>query len=61
MDWITNNLDQIFNIITAVVAAAAAIAAAVPQGEQASGVIANIRKVIDVLALNVGNAKNQSN
>jgi len=43
------------------VAAAAAIAAAVPQGEQASGVIANIRKVIDVLALNVGNAKNQSN
>ena len=41
-----------------VVAVAAAVAAIVPNGSKASGVIASARRVLDLLALNVGNAQN---
>lgn len=58
MDWIIENVGTLLDIATKVVAVAAAVAAAVPNGSSASGVIASIRKVIDILALNVGNAQN---
>ena len=58
MDWIIENVGTLLDIATKVVAVAAAVAAAVPNGSSASGVIASIRKVIDMLALNVGNAQN---
>lgn len=59
MDWINNNLEHIFNIVTAIIAAAAAVTAAIPQAKEANSVIAKIRKLVDLMALNVGHAKNQ--
>ena len=58
MDWIIENVGTLLDIATKVVAVAAAVAAAVPNGSSASGVIASIRKVIEMLALNGGNAQN---
>jgi len=58
MDWLITNLGSLLDVATKVVAVAAAIAALVPSGGNAVGVIASVRKVIDVLALNIGNAKN---
>mgnify|MGYP003627905250 FL=1 len=58
MEWIISNAANLLDIVMKVVAVAAAIAAVAPNGEKASGVIASARKVLDLLALNVGNAKN---
>ena len=58
MDWITQNYDVVMDVVTTVIAAAAEIAAIVPAGANAGKIIATIRKVVDLLALNVGNAKN---
>tara|TARA_E500000305_G_scaffold38495_1_gene29524 strand:- start:9272 stop:9454 length:183 start_codon:yes stop_codon:yes gene_type:complete len=58
MEWIAQNVSGIFNVLTTVVSVAAAVAALFPKASAASGVIAQIRKVVDVLALNLGNAKN---
>ena len=41
-----------------IISGAAVITAMFPQTKKASGVLATIRKVLDVLALNVGNARN---
>tara|TARA_Y100000361_G_C11160908_1_gene347262 strand:- start:5229 stop:5417 length:189 start_codon:yes stop_codon:yes gene_type:complete len=60
MEWFAQNLTGIFNVVTTVVSVAAAVAALLPQASGASTVIAQIRKVVDVLALNFGNAKNAS-
>ncbi|EEE42845.1 hypothetical protein [Roseibium alexandrii] len=56
MTWIVSNLDNIFIAVTAVIAAASAIAALTPTPKD-DAVVAKVRKVVDVLALNVGNAK----
>jgi hypothetical protein len=45
-----------FNVITAVVALASAIAAATPTPKEGS-IVAKIYKVIDFLAMNIGKAK----
>jgi hypothetical protein len=58
MDWLTSNLEGLFSLATTIVGVAAAVAALFPKAEAASGAIASIRKVIDLLALNFGNAKN---
>ncbi len=55
-DFIITNLDTIFIVITSVVSAASAIAALTPS-DLDDGIVAKIRKIVDVLALNVGNAK----
>jgi hypothetical protein len=60
MDWIAENVGSILDIVAKVIAVAAAIAVVVPNGEGASGVIAAVRKVVDLLALNFGNAKNET-
>lgn len=59
MEWVVTNLSEILDIATKIVAVAAAVAAIVPQGSSASGVIATVRRLVDVLALNVGNARNE--
>lgn len=59
MQWIMENIQGLLTVVTTVISVAAAVAALFPQAEGASGVIAQIRKVVDVLALNFGNAKNQ--
>tara|TARA_Y100000310_G_scaffold306830_1_gene348350 strand:- start:3625 stop:3792 length:168 start_codon:yes stop_codon:yes gene_type:complete len=53
------NIGVVVDIVSKIVAVAAAIAAIAPKGEVAAGFISKIRQVIDILALNVGNAKNK--
>jgi hypothetical protein len=56
IEYITENKDQLFGVVTAVIAAASAIAALTPTPKD-DGFIKKIYKVIDFLALNVFNAK----
>ncbi len=56
IEYITENKEQLFGIITAVIAAASAIAALTPTPKD-DGLVKKIYKVIDFLALNVFNAK----
>ena len=58
MDLLTGNIEGLFNLATTIVGVAAAVAALFPKSDAATGVIATIRKIIDLLALNFGNAKN---
>jgi len=55
-DFIMTDINTIFIIITSIVSTASAIAALTPTTID-DGIIAKVRKVVDVLALNVGNAK----
>ncbi len=59
MDWILENKLNLFNIATAVVALAAALAAISPSPKD-DGVVAKLRKVLDILAFNVGFAQNKT-
>jgi hypothetical protein len=56
LDFIITNIDTIFIIITSIVSAASAIAALTPTTVD-DGIVAKIRRIVDVLALNIGNAK----
>tara|TARA_B100001093_G_scaffold511742_1_gene580272 strand:+ start:304 stop:480 length:177 start_codon:yes stop_codon:yes gene_type:complete len=56
IEYIIENKDQLFGVVTAVIAAASAIAALTPTPKD-DGFIKKIYKVIDFLALNVFNAK----
>lgn len=56
IEYITENKEQLFGVVTAVIAAASAIAALTPTPKD-DGFIKKIYKVIDFLALNVFNAK----
>lgn len=56
MNFIIENWEQIIAAVTAVVTAASAIAALTPS-ETDNRVIGNIKKVVEVLAINVKNAK----
>lgn len=52
-------LIDIFNYITAVVAIASAIAAVTPTTKDNEFLAKYVRPFVDVLALNIGNAKNK--
>lgn len=56
IEYITENKEQLFGVVTAVIAAASAIAALTPTPKD-DGLIKKIYKIIDFLALNVFNAK----
>ena len=58
IDFVINNLDAIIATVTAVIAAASAIASLTPTPVD-DGIVRKLRKVVDVLALNFGNAKNK--
>lgn len=58
MEWLTGNLEGLFNVATTIIGVAAAVAALFPKAGAATGIIAKIRKIVDLLALNLGNAKN---
>lgn len=58
INYITANWFEILEVVSLVVAAAAAIAALTPTPKD-DGVIKVIRKIVDALALNVGKAKNR--
>lgn len=55
-DWITTNWPEILTAASTTVAAASAIAALTPTPAD-DGFLAILRRLLDVLALNVGNAK----
>jgi len=59
MSWILENKEALIGIITAVVAVASAVAALTPTPKD-DNIVGKIYKVIDMLALNVGKAKDKS-
>jgi len=56
MDWVLSNYVQIFNVVTAVIAAASAISALTPSDTD-NKLVAKIKGLVDFFALNVLNAK----
>ncbi len=58
MSWIFENKDALISIITGVVALASAIAALTPTPKD-DGWVKKAYKVVDLLALNVGKAKDK--
>jgi|TARA_R110002050_G_scaffold219655_5_gene355531 hypothetical protein len=60
MSWILENKEALISIITAVVAVASAVAALTPTPKDDT-IVGKIYKVVDMLALNVGKAKDTPN
>ena len=58
IDYILNNKEQLFGIVTAVIAAASAIAALTPTPKDDT-IVGKAYKLIDWLALNVFKAKDK--
>ena len=58
IETIARHIPEILEVLTLVVALSAAIAALTPTPKD-DGIVRKIRKVIDFLALNFGNAKNR--
>ena len=56
MNYFIENWEQVFAVITAVVTTASAIAALTPS-ETDNRIVAKVKNVVDVLAINVKNAK----
>tara|TARA_R110002050_G_scaffold6130_1_gene25930 strand:+ start:3136 stop:3315 length:180 start_codon:yes stop_codon:yes gene_type:complete len=59
MSWILENKEALIGILTGVVALASAIAALTPTPKDDT-IVGKIYKVVDMLALNVGKAKDKS-
>ena len=55
--YLTSNWDAITTAVLAVIGAAATIAALTPTAKD-DGIVAVLRKIVDVIGMNVGNAKN---
>ena len=60
LTYLLANWESILSVVTGAIALAAAIAAMTPTPKD-DGIIAAIRKVVDLVALNVKNAKNDPN
>ena len=58
MSWILEHKDALIGILTGIVAVASAIAALTPTPKDDT-IVGKIYKVIDLLALNVGKAKDK--
>ena len=58
MSWILENKEALISIITGIVAVASAIAALTPTPKDDT-IVGKIYKVIDLLAINVGKAKDK--
>jgi len=58
IEYVQSNWEQILTIVASVVASASAVAALTPNKTD-NKIIGTIRKLIDLLAFNVKNAKNQ--
>ena len=58
MSWILENKEALIGILTGVVALASAIAALTPTPKDDT-IVGKIYKVVDMLALNVGKAKDK--
>ena len=60
MDWIAQHWTDVIQIILQVIGVASAIAALTPTPVD-DGIIKSVKKVLNVLGLNVGHAKPQDN
>lgn len=58
MSFLTAHAAEIWAIVSGVVTLAAAVAALTPTPKD-DGIVAGVRKIVDLLAMNFGNAKNQ--
>ena len=58
MDFVLANVETIVDAVTKLIAAAAAVAALTPNPKDDSAVLW-VRQIIDTLALNFGNARNE--
>jgi|TARA_B100001559_G_C16234332_1_gene499324 hypothetical protein len=58
MTWILENKEALIGILTSVVAVASAIAALTPTPKDDT-IVGKVYKVVDLLALNVGKAKDK--
>lgn len=58
MEWIQNNWESIVSIATAAISLGAAVAAVTPTNIDNS-VVKTVRKIANVVGLNLGNAKNE--
>lgn len=58
MEWLLANKDTIIAVVTAVVTCAAAIAALTPNTKD-DGWVGKLQGLVNMLALNVGKAKNK--
>ena len=56
LSWISANIETVIAIVTAVVTLASLVASVTPTPKD-NAVIAKLYKVIDLLALNIGHAK----
>ncbi len=56
IDFIMTNLNDLLIAVSSIVTGASAICAITPNGKE-DNFFAKIKKILDVLALNVGNAK----
>lgn len=56
IDFIITNLNDLLIAISSIVTGASAICAIVPNGKE-DNVFSKIKKILDVFALNIGNAK----
>ena len=59
MTWILENKEALIGIVTSVIAVASAIAALTPTPKDDT-IVGKIYKVVDLLALNVGKAKDKA-
>ena len=58
MEYLQANWQEILTIVTGVIAAASGVAMLTPNNSD-NKIIGAIRKLVDLLALNLGNAKNE--
>ena len=56
MNWIMSNLDQVLFVTTSVVTTASAVAALTPTPKD-DHILAKLKGLINILALNIGHAK----
>jgi hypothetical protein len=56
MNWLIENFTQIMAALSSIIAAASAIAALTPSPKDDS-LVARIRQLVDILALNIGHAR----
>lgn len=59
MDFANVSIGDVLNLVSNVVAVAAFVAAFTPN-QADDAIVAKVRKVVDILAFNFGNAKNQT-
>ncbi|TAH36525.1 MAG: hypothetical protein EYC62_02460 [Alphaproteobacteria bacterium] len=59
MNWLLQNYELLLQVVTSVIAAASAISALTPTSTD-NYVVDKVKSIVDVLALNIGHARNSN-